>query len=264
MPNSRRTPSETQASGSDTGKPSLDAARRTAPPERARPVSDGLEELRGLPAFAAIVAHEIRNPLSAVKIALQTVERHGEVPVKDATRLRIALREVATIERVLTNVLDWARPADLHVELVATDELVEAALGLVKEEAQEKRIVFARAEAGAPSSVRADAQRISQALAELLRNAIAASPADSTIQIESAQAEGAFVVAITDRGTGLGVEDCARAFDPFFSKKARGIGLGLPRARAIARRHGGDVLLEPAQRGGSRATLTVPLSDRRG
>src|SRR5580658_6612032 len=90
--------------------------------------SDGLEDLRGLPLFAAVVAHELRNPLSAVKIALQTLERHAALPPKDDTRLRIALREVATIERVLTDVVDWATPAQVRLESVEVREIVDGAI----------------------------------------------------------------------------------------------------------------------------------------
>lgn len=82
------------------------------PPEPQR--ADGIDQLGLLPRFASVIAHELRNPLSAVKIALQTLERHADLPVKDGTRLRIALREVATIDRVLSEVLDWARPAKLE------------------------------------------------------------------------------------------------------------------------------------------------------
>src|SRR4051812_4895715 len=114
-------------------------ARQAKPALPLPPAGDGTgtDDLRGLPLFAAVVAHEIRNPLSAVKIALQTVERHGDIEAKDATRLRIALREVATIEKVLTSVLDWARPGELTMMPVEVQALLDDATALIAAELAE-------------------------------------------------------------------------------------------------------------------------------
>jgi len=220
--------------------------------------SDGLEELKGLPLFAAVVAHELRNPLSAVKIALQTLERHGALPAKDGTRLRIALREVATIERVLTDVLDWARPADIQAEPTPVAEIVSGAIVRAQPSIETASV---KVEWDVPANlapVAADRSRLSEALAELVRNAADASAQRGVVRITVIQNERSTAFTVTDEGSGLSADDCLRAFDPFFSRRARGIGLGLPRARDIARHHGGEVTLEQRLAGGARATLRLP------
>lgn len=208
------------------------------------------------PRFASVVAHELRNPLSAVKIALQTVG-HGEtLAAKDATRLRIALREVGTIERVLELVLEWARPSQLtpvDTTLDAVVELVEASIHEALDQcgtALEVEVEAAR--------VSVDAPRVAFAVSELVRNAAFASPQGDPVHLRCATEQGGLVFEIRDSGPGLGEEALARAFEPFWSGRARGVGLGLAVARDVARRHGGDLTIENATPRGCVARLTLP------
>lgn len=224
--------------------------RDAAPAEPAVP---GLEDSTGLPLFAAAIAHEIRNPLSAVKIALQTVERQSRIPANDATRLRIALREVATIEHVLSDVLDWARPSEpAVVDILASAVLRTAAQPYLE------RLETHPVEASL--RLRVDEGRVVAAIAELLRNAVDASPPSSAAVVRTEVRGETLAIVVENQGPPLVVDQCRRAFDPFFTTKARGIGLGLPRARQAARAHGGDVTLEPRDGGGARATLLLPLT----
>jgi signal transduction histidine kinase len=228
--------------------------RRRLPPSP----SDGLEDLRGLPLFAAVVAHELRNPLSAVKIALQTLERHATLPPKDDRRLRIALREVATIERVLTDVVDWARPPEMRTEMAEASAVVEGALARVKPSADEAGVRLESDVRPGLEPQLIDAVRLADALAELVRNAVEASTSGGMVRVTVTQNEDDTLFTVTDEGSSLTEEERARAFDPFFSRRARGIGLGLSRARDIVRRHGGDVTLAPRVAGGARATIQIP------
>jgi two-component system sensor histidine kinase HydH len=203
------------------------------------------------------VAHELRNPLSAVKIALQTLERHAALPPKDDTRLRIALREVATIERVLTDVVDWATPAPVRLERVEAREIVD---GAISRAATALENAGARVECDIPAvaPVHADRAHLPEALAELLRNAADASQPGGVVRVTVTQNERGTTFTVTDEGTSLSDEDCKRAFDPFFSRRARGIGLGLPRAKETVGRHGGEVTLNRRLAGGARATIRLP------
>lgn len=218
-----------------------------------------MEDLKGLPLFAAVVAHELRNPLSAVKIALQTLERHAALPTKDGTRLRIALREVGTIERVLTDMLDWARPGEIALEQTTPNAIVETARLGVQPALDESGVNIETNIAGPLEPVTADRARLAEALGELLRNAADVSRPGGTIRITVTRNESAVLFTVTDEGDGLSDEDCVRAFDPFFSRRARGVGLGLPRALEIVRRHGGSIALERRLTGGARATIRLPV-----
>jgi two-component system sensor histidine kinase HydH len=220
-----------------------------------------MEDLKGLPLFAAVVAHELRNPLSAVKIALQTLERHAALPTKDGTRLRIALREVGTIERVLTDMLDWARPGEVELEQTTPEAIVETARHLVQPGFDEAGVNIETNVPSPPERMAADRARLGEALAEVLRNAADASRKGGTVRVTVTKNDAAVVFTVTDEGDGLSEEDCVRAFDPFFSRRARGVGLGLPRALEIVRRHGGSMDLERRLTGGARATIRLPQPD---
>jgi two-component system sensor histidine kinase HydH len=217
-----------------------------------------MEDLKGLPLFAAVVAHELRNPLSAVKIALQTLERHASLPTKDGTRLRIALREVGTIERVLTDMLDWARPGEVALEPAPAESIVETACHLAQPAIDEAGVGVEMNIPSPLAPILADRVRLGEALAELLRNAADASRRSGTVRITVTRQESVILFTVTDEGAGLSEEDCARAFDPFFSRRARGVGLGLPRAQEIVRRHGGSMSLERRLTGGARAIIRLP------
>lgn len=235
------------------------ASRRRRPRSRQpRAPSDGLENLEGLPLFAAVVAHELRNPLSAVKIALQTLERHSPLAAKDDARLRIALREVGTIEQVLTDVLDWARPAELTREETTARHVVDIALSRLGREFELAAVRLELDLSGAQRSLVADPARVADALVELLRNARDASPKDNAVRLTATSDAKGTLFTVLDEGSGLTEDDCVRAFDPFFSRRARGLGLGLPRARDIVERHGGEVSLKRRLAGGARATIRLP------
>jgi two-component system sensor histidine kinase HydH len=217
-----------------------------------------LEDLRGLPLFAAVVAHELRNPLSAVKIALQTLERHSTLVAKDEARLRIALREVGTIEQVLTDVLDWARPAALTVERTSARYVLNLAHSRISGALESTGVRLEDDASAAPGEFEADPARLADALCELIANAAFASAKGGVVRVTVTEDERSTIFTVTDEGAGLSEEDAARAFDPFFSRRAKGIGLGLPRAKDIVDQHGGAVTLKRRLAGGARATIRLP------
>jgi two-component system sensor histidine kinase HydH len=252
-----RTPHMTNPSKASERKGNVGRKR-----EKADPLAPQ-EELRGLPLFASVVAHEIRNPLSSVKIALQTVERHGKIGVKDGTRLRIALREVATIEKVLTDVLEWARPGELQRERSRPSEIAVAAVEKFGQHYEGRSVEVSLTRDTEERCITVDRSRVTNALVELLANAADASSPSSPIRLSVFCAEDSVSFAVEDEGNGFAPEAAERAFDPFFSTKARGVGLGLPRAQAAARNHGGEVLLQARTEGGVRAILSLSApSDR--
>lgn len=194
--------------------------------------------------FASVVAHELRNPLSAVKIALQTIGHHQALPAKDATRQGIALREVGTIERVLDLILEWARPSDLLVEEAAITDVLRLISTLSADVLDERGVTLDIAIDDSASKVHVDIVRLACAVSELIRNAALASPSNAAVRLQYRRAANTFVFVVSDEGTGLDSESLAHAFEPYWSKNARGVGLGLTVARDVAQRHGGALVLE--------------------
>lgn len=212
---------------------------------------------RALPErFASVVAHEMRNPLSAVRIALQTVG-HGEtVSEKDMRRLNIALREVGTLERVLDLVLEWARPSAHTPARVTAQTLVDAATERAQDALEATGVVVEST--CTPITLHVDAHRVAQALSELIRNGALAAPAGSRVSVLQTATEAGVFFDVTNEGAVLDEAALSRAFEPFWSGRPRGVGLGLTVANSTATLLGGSITLHPEPQGGCTARLLLP------
>lgn len=211
--------------------------------------------------FAQTVAHELRNPLAAVKLALQALERHAQLADNHATRVAIALREVGTMERVLANLVAWARPVEPRPAPVTAGALVERALAAAAP-ALEHGVLVEHDASSDDVLVVADAALAVAALAELVRNAAEASPAGGRIQLRVRPGKATHAIEVTDEGGGIAPDTLERVFEPFYGTRARGVGLGLSNARAAARGQRGDVRLESGAQG-TVARLELPAAESR-
>jgi signal transduction histidine kinase len=214
------------------------------------------ERLSALGKLAAGLAHEIRNPLNAIGLAAQRIQR--EHPQADGEagaglgRLTTVIREeVRRLNRLIEDFLNLSPPASPKLEPRSLVALLQEILPLVEEEARVRGI---RVETTLPElrcRVRVDPDRLKQALLNLLRNALEAIPAEGPDRAVRVRVEprGAREVSlrIEDTGVGIPLEDLGRVFDPDFTTKEKGLGLGLPMAHEIVRAHGGQlrVLSEP-------------------
>lgn len=208
-----------------------------------------LDDSTGLPRFASVLAHELRNPLSGIKIALQALERHAQLTGRHATRLEIALREVGTMERVLAALMAWARPPPPSLGTLAAGALVDGALALVDRDLTEAGVHLVRDGRHDRLELSSDPSLATAAFAELLRNAAQASTAGAELRVEVVPGRDHHALQVRDAGSGLSQEALAHAFEPFFTTRARGLGLGLAIARGAARSMGGDVTLDRGEPG---------------
>ncbi len=221
--------------------------------------SDVANRAKDLSRFASLVAHEVRNPLSAVKIALQTLERHGSLQANDRRRVSIANREVGSIEMLLTEVMEFARPPSLEMVPVDPRMPVAEAVSQVEAEWAGRGVTFTSKLAERMVPMHLDPTRVRTATRILCRHGAIAADETGGGLVEVALAAlpgGGCELRVADPGHQLSPDLRARAFEPFTVTRARGTGLGMPIVLRIAREHGGTAELSDRPGGGNLVTVT--------
>lgn len=217
-----------------------------------------LEEQRRLTVLgemSAVLAHEIRNPLASLKGHAQLLTEQLAAGTAERRKADRIVDESKRLESLTSDLLDFARSGPMDLRAVDPGDLLRACAADI---AQVEIVVDA---ARAPESWLLDERRFSQAvLANLLRNAVQASPLDRPPEASVFAENGNLVFAIRDHGPGLPDGDEQRIFDPFFTTRTTGTGLGLPVARRIVELHGGAIVAENAEGGGALFRVILPPS----
>jgi two-component system sensor histidine kinase AtoS len=200
--------------------------------------------------FASALAHEIRNPLSAMQLNLQHVEER----LGDDTRLREpvgnALRDIARLENTVAGALRLARTGTMAMDTVSIGAVLSGAARAAGPAARDKGIAIEpTSRESSEAQVRGNAAALEQLFLNLLLNAVEATPTGGRVGVEVDRANGTVCVNVWDTGSGLSTEANTRAFEPFFTTKAEGTGLGLSVAKRIATAHAGRIELSPSGRG---------------
>ncbi|MEW6776346.1 MAG: ATP-binding protein [Bdellovibrionota bacterium] len=219
------------------------------------------ERLATIGEMASGIAHEIRNPLSSVKMNLQILKRKSGGDPQDARHFRIAIEEVERLDRIVGDLLLYAKPLALRKEPSAVSSLIERAREAAAAQAGAKGVRFeVRVE---PSSMRvfADPGRLQQVLLNLLLNAAQASPPGGTVRILAREENGSVSLLVQDEGPGIAPENLGKIYDPFFTTKADGTGLGLANARKIVLAHGGELRVESSSGKGAAFEIRLPLKE---
>jgi len=206
------------------------------------------EKLATLGTLAAGIAHEIRNPLTSLKARLYTLEKHLLVVPAARKDTDIINAEISRLEHIVQDVLSFARPSDPKLETIATDTLLREVQGLMAPNL-ESRSVQLVIESSPELFVRADSGHLKQVLINLARNAAEAIDGSGTVTLRAratrAQLGGlettAVILEVSDTGKGIPPEVEKRLFDPFFSTKETGTGLGLPISARLVQKQGGTL-----------------------
>jgi signal transduction histidine kinase len=212
--------------------------------------------------LAARVAHDVRNPLSAIKMQTQLLRAKVAHTPADVAMVDAVLHDIALVESVVRDLIELARPGDLTMAPADLNGVVDDALQQMAPQFGHRGIrVDTRLDGHLPD-VALDAGRFRQALLNVLVNAADAMPTGGTITVVTRlDAEASTVeLDVCDDGVGVNSAVLDRVFDPFVSTKRDGVGLGLVNAKAVVESHGGRITLEPREPRGTRVRITMPVA----
>jgi PAS domain S-box-containing protein len=221
------------------------------------------ERLAHIGQLTTSLAHEIRNPLSAIKMNIQILSKNLRLDGNDGRRGEIIGKEVSRLERILTEMLDSAKPLRLDKESASLNEIVDSSLDVLEEKIKENGLQVSRYRSKALPLLLLDRDKIEQAIINILLNSIEALTKGCGIRVVTRLASGnggQIFVDVKDNGPGIHPDDYPYLFDPFFSSKKKGTGLGLYNVKKIAEAHGGDVTLLPVRGPGTHFRIALPLS----
>ncbi|MDO8957129.1 MAG: ATP-binding protein [Deltaproteobacteria bacterium] len=220
------------------------------------------ERLASLGRLAAGVAHEIRNPLSSIRGFAQYFMRRLKGQEEEQRYASIMVKEVDRLNRVISELLDFARPKEPHREPHALEEIFESSLKLLKPELTSQGVTVEKSYEPNLPIVRVDRDQLSQVFLNLFLNSLESIEGKGRIMVSLKQIidpPGVNVV-IADTGRGIPSEDLGKVFEPFFSTKRKGTGLGLAIVHQIVEGHGGNIAVDSQEGMGTTFRITLPVS----
>jgi len=216
------------------------------------------ERLAGIGRAVSEIAHDMKSPLMAIGGFASQVSRKLEPDEPNRKKLELVVRETARLESLVKEMLDFGRPLEMHTSMERlnslADECVEVSRPIAGQKEVEIRTDF---DAELPSQA-LDRDRIKQVIMNLITNALEASPPGKTVWICTRKENDEAVLELSDGGCGIREEDREKVFEPFFSTKKEGTGLGLPIVKKIVEAHGGSISLRSNPDGGVTFSVRLP------
>jgi signal transduction histidine kinase len=214
--------------------------------------------------LAARVAHDIRNPLSGIKMQTQLLRASLANDPEQAAAADAVLHDIDQVESVIRDLLELARPGELKLAATPINAVLSDVVRQMGPQLAYRKISVDLALDGRISLISIDLDRLRQALLNVISNAADAMPSGGRIAISTRRnpEEDAITVEICDEGTGIPAELLDRVFDPFVSTKRDGVGLGLVNAKAVVESHGGRISLHRREPKGTCASIVLPVSGK--
>jgi len=223
------------------------------------------EKLASLGLLAAGVAHEIRNPLTAIKAALFTQQKRFAAGTPEYSDVKVVEREIVRLERIVNDFLQFARPAEPDPMVMSVDQLL-AETKLFFTPQLERNHIQINVETSTPVQVKVDPEQMKQVLINLVQNAAESIGQDGAITLRTRVPRkpmlngeaNSIVIEVSDTGKGIPMEAQKRLFDPFFTTKENGTGLGLSIAARIVQKHGGVLQYQTQMNRGTTFGIVLP------
>jgi two-component system, sporulation sensor kinase E len=226
------------------------------------------ERLNALTLLAAGVAHEIGNPLNSLNIHLQLIEREtrrldGAKRAELQESVEIARGEVNRLDSIISQFLRAIRPTRPQLRPENVNSIVEEAVRFLAPEIKDRDIVVEQELRSDLPLLQLDRNQMKQAFYNVIKNSFEAMKSRGILRIRTDMDDSHVLVRFTDSGGGISAENVGRVFEPYFTTKSSGTGLGLLIVRRIVREHGGELSIESSQGKGLTLTIRLPQFDRR-
>jgi PAS domain S-box-containing protein len=229
-------------------------------------VEQAQSELRRNRALTAIgqmtaqIAHEIKNPLGSIRFATEVLKRRGPGTDEASETLEVIDRSVNHLAAIVTELSEFARPKELNRVETDLNNLLDDLMPMVADRLSTKEMKIKREYAPNLPQAQIDPTELRKLFLNLIINAIDASPSGGEVEVKtSANGKGVVTVAVTDHGTGMDPETRRRLFEPFYTTKQAGTGLGMAIAKKIAELHRGDLAVMSRPGEGTTVTVRLPI-----
>lgn len=220
------------------------------------------EKLASIGRISASIAHEIRNPLTSVKLNIQKLMQNEHLEEEEKEHLSISQEGIGQIEKFIKELLNFTRVSDLNPERFSVIQIVEESLKMMRDSFQEKKIALEKSFAADLPAVVVDGDKIRQVFLNILRNAVEAVEEGGRIRLALSRVKENGVarikVRISDNGCGIPEKDWENIFEPFYTTKASGFGLGLSNARKIVEQHRGSIRVTKTKGRGTTFEVRIP------
>jgi two-component system sensor histidine kinase HydH len=219
-----------------------------------------IEKLASVGNLAAGIAHEVRNPLSSIKGYATFLGSLFDMGSEHRKIADLMAEEVDRVNRVISELLEFARPSDLKFEKIKIENLIDHSIRIVTHEAESSGIkIVKNTESGLPD-LHADLDRLTQVLLNLYINAIQAMRKGGQLLVQARQKGTALIIDVSDTGVGVQLDDFKRIFDPYFTTKKNGTGLGLAIAHKIVENHMGTIRVKSVENSGTTVSISLPMN----
>ena len=214
------------------------------------------KSLAKLGEMAAVVAHEVKNPIAGIRGALQVITSRMPADQRDRPILLDIITRLDALNRIVQDMLMFARPRALRQEPIPLDSLLRETASLIQ---RDPGMVNLEIAVSGSADIAGDREMLQVVFQNILMNAAQAMEGHGRIDVMIATADGRCRVAVEDRGPGMPDEVREKAFDAFFTTKHRGTGLGLPIAKRVVDAHGGTIQIDVPPSGGTTISVELPL-----
>jgi signal transduction histidine kinase len=216
------------------------------------------QRLSALGEVAVGIAHEVRNPLGVIKTSAQLLQKRGNLPETDTRLLSHVADEVRRIDGLISEFLDFARPRPSVLREIDPMAVVARAADFCTPEFEKRHVTFTAVDTAPGATADADEDHLFQVFLNLFLNAVEAMPNGGNLRVTREQRDGETRIRVTDTGSGIAPEIQDKIFNPFFTTKEHGSGLGLAKVFTIMEGHRGRVEFDSAPGRGTTFTLIFP------